>query len=228
MMYTNEGPIEIEPGKYINPAASINDTGDRTKFESGAVRDMHVGKGRFDLMPMNVLAVIIKCYLDCYNLRTSNITKPTYQHFSEQEKNKYGTSEFEPDLNQRVDVLNRIYKFECCGDVYQLYHAFCAFIEFNCYDISLGSSERDLYFAILDLAKHFEAGAMKYGENNWQKGIPVNSYIDSALRHYFKFLDGYTDERHDIAFLWNIMCCIWTCIHKPELNIYRREGDENE
>ena len=207
MMYTNEGPIEKEPGKFINPAASINDSGDRTKFESGAVRDMHVGKGRFDLMPMDVLGSIIRCYLDCYNLRNS-------------------VSDFTPDPNQKTSVIDRIDEFKKCGDTYPLYHAFCSFIEFNCNDISLGSSEKDLYFAILDLAKHFEAEAMKYGENNWQKGIPVNSYIDSALRHYFKFLDGYIDERHDIAFLWNIMCCIWTCLYKPELNVYNQPRRE--
>lgn len=182
----------------------IKDTGDRTKFESGAVRDMHVGKGRFDLMPMDVLEVIIRYYLDYYNLRNP-------------------VSDFTPDLNQKTLVIHHIDEFKKYGSPDDLFRAFCSFIEFNCYDISLGSSERDLYFAILDLAKHFEAGAMKYGENNWQKGIPVNSYIDSALRHYFKFLAGYTDERHDIAFLWNIMCCIWTCIHKPELNIYHRD-----
>ena len=27
----------------------IKDSGERTQFESGAVRDMHEGKGRFDL-----------------------------------------------------------------------------------------------------------------------------------------------------------------------------------
>ena len=33
----------------------IKDSGERTKFETGAVRDMHEGKGRFDLLPMCVL-----------------------------------------------------------------------------------------------------------------------------------------------------------------------------
>lgn len=28
----------------------IKDSGDRTKFETGAVRDMHSGKGRMDLL----------------------------------------------------------------------------------------------------------------------------------------------------------------------------------
>lgn len=62
---------------------------------------------------------------------------------------------------------------------------------------------------ILEVAIHFEEGAKKYGDNNWQKGIPVNCYLDSAIRHYLKFRRGDRDEPHDRAFVWNIMCCIW-------------------
>ena len=72
----------------------------------------------------------------------------------------------------------------------------------------------------LEVSKHFEEGAEKYGENNWQKGLPVKCYINSAVRHYLKVLRGDTDEPHDRAFVWNIMCAIWTCVHKPELNGY--------
>lgn len=62
---------------------------------------------------------------------------------------------------------------------------------------------------LLEVAKHFEEGAKKYGENNWQKGIPANCYLDSAIRHYLKYRRGDHDEPHDRAFVWNIMCCIW-------------------
>lgn len=75
----------------------------------------------------------------------------------------------------------------------------------------------------LEVAKHFEEGAKKYGEYNWQKGIPVHCYIDSGVRHYLKWLRGDKDERHDRSFVWNIICCIWTCKHKPELNDYAKE-----
>lgn len=62
---------------------------------------------------------------------------------------------------------------------------------------------------LLEVSKHFEEGARKYGENNWQKGLPVSCYIDSAVRHYLKWLRGDADEPHDRAFVWNLMCCIW-------------------
>ena len=62
---------------------------------------------------------------------------------------------------------------------------------------------------LLEVAKHFEDGAVKYGENNWQKGLPVSCYLDSAIRHYLKWRRGDKDEPHDRAFVWNLMCCIW-------------------
>jgi hypothetical protein len=62
---------------------------------------------------------------------------------------------------------------------------------------------------ILETAVHFEEGAKKYGENNWQKGLPVNCYLDSAIRHYLKWRRGDEDENHNSAFCWNLMCCIW-------------------
>ena len=36
--------------------AHIKDSGDRTEFSTGAVRDMREGKGRCDLMPLEVVA----------------------------------------------------------------------------------------------------------------------------------------------------------------------------
>lgn len=79
---------------------------------------------------------------------------------------------------------------------------------------------------LLEVAKHFAEGAKKYQPDNWKKGIPVRCYLDSALRHYLKWLRGDTDEPHDRAFCWNILCCIWTCKHKPELNDYRKDDTD--
>lgn len=113
------------PVTAANPAPGvIKDSGERTAFESGAVRDMHEGKGRFDLLPMCVL---------------------------------------------------------------------------------------------LRLAKHFEAGCLKYGARNWEKGIPCHSFADSAFRHLVKYMDGYKDEDHLIAAVWNLCCLAWTEEKKPEL-----------
>ena len=42
--------------------SEILDSGERTEFSSGAVRDMHIGKGRFDLLPMCVLMRLARHY----------------------------------------------------------------------------------------------------------------------------------------------------------------------
>lgn len=71
---------------------------------------------------------------------------------------------------------------------------------------------------ILEVSKHFEEGALKYGENNWQKGLPVNCYLDSATRHYLKYRRGDKDEPHDRAFVWNLICCIWEVDYHRDKN----------
>lgn len=53
-------------------------------------------------------------------------------------------------------------------------------------------------------ARHLELGALKYGDRNWEKGQPLCRYIDSALRHIFKYLAGERDEDHLAAARWNL------------------------
>ena len=103
----------------------IKDSGDRTEFSSGAVRDMHAGKGRMDLLPLT---------------------------------------------------------------------------------------------AIIELSKHCEEGAMKYGEHNVDKGIPQHSFVDSGMRHLVKYMRGDMDENHLRAACWNLMWALNQSIEKPELN----------
>ena len=158
----------------------ILDSGDRTEFESGAVRDLRVGKGRCDLLPMDTVST----YLD-------------------------------------DDILMEIHNFMSSGDVNYLYRALWNFSDYWGEDTEGGRHSTML----LEVAKHFEEGAKKYGDNNWQKGIPVRCYIDSAVRHYLKLRRGDEDEPHDRAFAWNILCGIWTCAHKPELNEYGRVAE---
>ena len=79
-------------------------------------------------------------------------------------------------------------------------------------DTGVGKGRFDLLpaYPLERLAKHFENGARKYDDNNWKKGIPLKRYMDSALRHLFKFQDGARDEDHLIAAAWNILCFVWT------------------
>lgn len=102
----------------------IKDSGERTQFETGAVRDMHTGKGRMDLLPWE---------------------------------------------------------------------------------------------ALVEVSKHCEEGALKYGERNCEKGIPIHSLIDSAFRHLAKYMMGMKDEPHLRAAAWNILFALYMEIKHPEL-----------
>ena len=111
----------------------ILDSGNRRKFESGAVRDICEGKGRCDLLPLGVLG-----------------------HMDD-------------------PVLTQVDNFQSCGLMSYLYEA-----------LRMSYSEPlmifpDKYTMLLEVSKHFEEGAKKYGDNNWRKGIPVHHYIDSAV-----------------------------------------------
>ncbi len=64
--------------------------------------------------------------------------------------------------------------------------------------------------AIYRLAVHFANGAVKYGDRNWEKGQPLSRYLDSAMRHLFKYLEGSRVEDHLAAAAWNALCCIQT------------------
>lgn len=68
---------------------------------------------------------------------------------------------------------------------------------------------------IWDLAKHFAKGSAKYGDNNWQKGIPVDSYFDSATRHMIKHRLGHDDEDHLISAIWNLVAWCWEERYSP-------------
>jgi hypothetical protein len=119
----------------LNPF--IKDSGDRTEFSTGAVRDMHAGKGRMDLLPWK---------------------------------------------------------------------------------------------AIMQVSKHCENGAIKYGEHNVDRGIPAHSLIDSGMRHTAKFIAGETDEDHLVAAVWNFLWLLEMRATHPELMDipWRAENGEQE
>jgi hypothetical protein len=71
--------------------------------------------------------------------------------------------------------------------------------------------------ALLRLSKHYEAGAVKYGRNNYQKGIPISAFMDSLLRHAFKYLDGQTDEDHLAAVCFNALGALQMEERNPEM-----------
>lgn len=74
-------------------------------------------------------------------------------------------------------------------------------------DIQEGKPRFDLIptFALERVAGLYGRGAEKYGDNNWQKGIPFSRCLASLERHLHQFKQGKTDEDHLAAVVWNAL-----------------------
>lgn len=106
-------------------------------------------------------------------------------------------------------VLKDIALFLDTGETQYIYHCLTDF----CNNMFGGIAT-----AMLEVSIHYEEGAKKYAERNWEVGLPCHSFIDSGVRHYLKHIRGDKDEPHDRAFVWNMMGLLWTLKYKPELN----------
>ena len=167
---------EVKEVKKETSKTAIKDSGNRTEFESGAVRDIQEGKGRCDLLPLDIVGKFMDVSI------------------------------------KEGNILDEISRFQENGDETYLLNAAKLFAQ-----AEFDSTET----AILEYAKHMEEGCNKYGERNWQKGIPLERYVDSGIRHYLKHKRGDSDEPHDRAFIWNMLCGAWTSVHCKELNGYK-------
>lgn len=168
--------------------AELKDSGARREFESGAVRDIAEGKGRCDLLPLDIVAEL----LNMYHIDNEN---PDQLH------------DIEGDVHE---ILTSINEFIRTGNTRDIYNAIGYFIEI--------SGFKTIPMAMMEVSKHYEDGARKYAERNWEKGISCHCYVDSGVRHLLKWLDGWDDEPHDRAFIWNMLGLLWTAKHKPECN----------
>lgn len=85
------------------------------------------------------------------------------------------------------------------------------------------------FYPLWRLARHYENGAVKYGDSNWKKGIPVKTYLDSMMRHAAKATDHMTDEDHLAAVAWNAFGAMWTIkqIEDRKLPFNLAEGYES-
>ena len=55
------------------------------------------------------------------------------------------------------------------------------------------------------IARRLAEGAEKYGERNWEKGVPISRCVASALRHLHAYRRGEIDEDHLAATACNLM-----------------------
>lgn len=204
--------LEIDDGEYywneqMFYPALVDNKLERKTFETGAIRDTDKTKGRCDLMPLFCVGNVLH-------------TSP------------YSTV-VQDDVLTRIEKIKEIAKHKKISSD-EIYIAISKFIlNENINNISRTGKkyyETEIEYRatiMLELSHHFKQGAEKYGVDNWKKGIPYSSYIDSGVRHYLKHLAGMTDERHDIAFLWNMICLAWTVENMPEMNdLKEKEKDD--
>lgn len=166
----------------------ILDSGTRRTFDTGAVRDVQEGKGRCDLLP---LAEIAEYFKTSTALAGEGKEPRTLSQIS------------------MANILNAINDFLYNRDSSLIYFAINTFMD----GVYMKTGQ-----GIMELAKHYEGGAKKYNERNWEIGIPLHCYVDSGVRHLLKYYDGWQDEPHDRAFMWNMFGLLWTFHNKPELD----------
>jgi hypothetical protein len=58
------------------------------------------------------------------------------------------------------------------------------------------------------LAETCAEGAAKYGERNWERGFPISSVINHALRHVNQWLAGDRSEDHLAHAAWNLFAAM--------------------
>lgn len=55
---------------------------------------------------------------------------------------------------------------------------------------------------------HMTTGAKNYGDQNWLKGMPIESYLESVDRHLAQYLNGDRSEDHLSAILFGVQGCM--------------------
>ena len=177
--------------------------GEKAQFETGAIRYTKTGKGRYDLIPESVSDIIMYAQ-DDYRSSSGYMTTTKTGLMLFAYTNDDIASRF---INIVINLVN--YYYAPGEDVETIDGIIGKKTTYS--DFETGWAHM-----MDDLAKHYEAGAEKYGVDNWKKGIPViggdrgGSFADSALRHLNQFCMGKIDEPHQISCIWNCVCGLWT------------------
>lgn len=180
----------------------IHDSGKRTDFETGAVRDGQDGKGRMDLLPMRAIHCILRCHhtVVLTPLRAVHASIEYFMFPATEDK----IFELESTCWNLMCALNLhlepggIYDYECCNN--SRWHIAYALPP----------------LALIEVSRVFEAGAVKYEERNWEKGIPLSRYLDSGIRHFYRHLNSEMHEPHLAMACWNFLCMYDTILRIKE------------
>lgn len=73
------------------------------------------------------------------------------------------------------------------------------------------------YIGIRKIAETCHEGDLKYGRDNWRKGMPVSNLLSHAMEHIFQLQSGDVSENHLGHALWNLMIAAEFIETRPEL-----------
>ena len=76
------------------------------------------------------------------------------------------------------------------------------------------------------VARTCAEGASKYGDFNWERGMPVHDLLNHAIRHIYKYLSGDRSEPHLPHAAWGLLAAIHSETLWPDMNngTLRRPG----
>ena len=202
----NEEETKMENnGTYLKTDASKLED-----FGTGAKREDKSGKGRYDLIPGDVMHdfedYVEKAFAGCEGV----IKSPTEVDVS--------SSAYFNDWQDK----NNYYKFIVNVTAWNFVR-----IPIDRDEMSYVEFRKGFYEMRKALAKHYEEGAKVHGVDNWKKGLPIygsergGCFLDSMRRHTDQMLQRKTDEPHAVAALWNAFCAVWTLKHRPHSAMYQ-------
>ena len=76
------------------------------------------------------------------------------------------------------------------------------------------------------LAMIYTEGAEKYGERNWEKGIPFSNLYNHAMEHIRRWLEGDNSEDQLAKAAWGLFAMMHFEQHRPELNDIQTPADQ--
>lgn len=202
----NKGESKMEDnGTYLK-----TDKNKLEDFGTGAKREDKSGKGRYDLIPGDVM-----------------------QDFEDYVEKEFTRCEGVIKSPTEVDVSSSAY-FNDWQDENNYYKFIVNVTAWNFVRVPIDKDEmtyvefrKGFYEMRKALAKHYEEGAKVHGVDNWKKGLPIygsergGCFLDSMRRHTDQMLQRKTDEPHAVAALWNAFCALWTLKHRPHSAMYQ-------
>ena len=189
----------------------VTDNSKLKDFGTGAKREDKTGKGRYDLIPGDVMNEFEDFAWATYfnnGVTTCSATDVSKSAYFDEWDNVELYYDFIVNVICYFFAKDRLVCLDDCSEI--------------SYEINWSCFRSGLYEMRKQLALHYESGALVHGVDNWKKGIPVygsergGCFLDSMRRHIDQALQGKEDEPHAISAIWNAFGAVWTLNNHPK------------